>query len=76
MSEPDARQGSSVLRKSGWKTYTLGGVLTFLGAAFAFLQGVDWGVIFTRPESVAALGAGVVFGRALVALFRSLRAEQ
>ena len=61
----------AMLAKKGWKTYTVGSVLAFLGTLFAFLDGVRWDVILS-PESAAVAGAGVVFGRALVALFRAM----
>jgi hypothetical protein len=65
---------TNVLRRKGWKTYTLGGVLAFLGSLFAFIQGVDWNVIFSA-EGAAVAGAGIALGRALVALFSKIERD-
>lgn len=56
--------------KKGWKTAAIGTTLAFFGTVFAFLNGVDWSVVFT-PEAAAVAGAGIVFGRAVVAFFQS-----
>ena len=58
------------LPRKGWKTYTIGGLLAGVSAVLAFVSGVDWGVFFTA-ESAAVLGAGVVFGRAIVGWFQA-----
>lgn len=57
------------LKRKGWKTATVG-ALTVL---FSALGGIDWSSLFTGehgPEIAAAVGAGIVFGRTLNALFR------
>lgn len=54
--------------RTGWKTYTVGALTVLLGMA----GGIDWSLIFSGahgPLVVAAIGSGIVFGRALVALF-------
>lgn len=57
------------LKKSGWKTYTIGGVVAAAGALLALAEGVDWGSVFSA-EGAAVVGAGIVFGRAIVAFFQ------
>lgn len=46
-------------------TWVIGGLLSFLGTAAAFLGGVDWSVLFT-PEAAGLAGATVLFVRAFV----------
>lgn len=55
------------LPRKGWKTYAIG-ILTMVTGALA---GADWSEIFSQPETIAAVGAGMVFARALVAAFRA-----
>lgn len=55
------------LPKKGWKTYAIG-LLTVLTGALA---GADWSELFSQPETIAAVGAGMVFARALVSAFKA-----
>lgn len=59
------------LPSKGWKTYVVGVLVT----AMAFLNGADWGALFT-PETAGAIGAGIVFGRAIVGAFQAAGARR
>lgn len=57
-----------MLNKAGWKTYAVGALTSVLAVAGA----VDWTKVplgHNGPEIIAAIGAGIVFGRALKSLF-------
>ena len=56
--------------RKGWKTYTIGSVVAAVGTLFALIQGVDWSILF-KPETAVAVGAGITFGRAIVAVFQA-----
>lgn len=53
-------------------TYILGGAAGVIGGIAAFLEGVNWSVVFS-PEAAGVAGATVVLVRAIVALVQKPR---